>query len=165
MPNQVQPISEKDDSKPEDKRSSSAKRIPEDPNIDRVVGASPQNKLFASTDDDNQDGEPGFDIYARPYIPEIFTVINTLPGMKIFTNPKKEIDFQHYVATGLGLAAGFFPQPATLSPPATGSWFRYYSDISSGYYEGYFRFHIDREAGAQRREDEKYSCKQHLISF
>lgn len=129
--------------------------------VGRMVKTEPQKRSLTPTDDDDQDYEPGFDIYARPFIPEIFTVINTLPGQQVVTGPNKTIDFDDYISRSLGPAAGFLPQTSPICLPSTASSFTEASSISPKYYEEFFHFHLSQEIQAQRMENETYSCKQH----
>lgn len=120
-----------------------------------------QKKRLVPTDDDDdqEDYESGFNIYARPFIPEIFTVINTLPGRQILTHPIKTTDFDDYISRSLGPATGFLPQPLPIRLPTTTSSFTEGSSISPKYYEEFFQFHLHQEIQAQQMENEAYSRK------
>lgn len=115
-------------------------------------------------DDDQEDYESGFDIYARPFIPEIFTVINTLPGRQILTHPLKTTDFDDYISRSLGPATGFLPQPLPIRLPTTTSSFTEGSSISPKYYEEFFQFHLHQEIQAQQMENEAYSLYGHDLA-
>ncbi|KUI73559.1 Putative helicase MOV-10 [Cytospora mali] len=134
------------------------------PGDNKMTATEPQKKRLAPTDDDDQDYEAGFNIYARPFIPEIFTVINTLPGRQVLTDPKKTIDFDDYIARSLGPAAGFLPQPLPMYLPTATSSFTEAGIISPEYYEEFFQFHLHQEIQAQKMENETYSLYGHEVS-
>ncbi|KAJ0125188.1 hypothetical protein J7T55_006533 [Diaporthe amygdali] len=103
-------------------------------------------------------GEVGLSIYARPFVPEILTVINTLParGSK-FTVPKKAINFADYVSRSYGSVASFLP----VVPPPTPVFLTEANSSSSisnaKDYEEFFQFHLHEEIQAQQTQNEAYS--------
>ncbi|ROW06546.1 hypothetical protein VMCG_04411 [Cytospora schulzeri] len=121
-------------------------------------------RLMPTEDDDQEDYELGFDIYARPFIPEVFTVINTLPGRQISTGPLKTIDFDDYIFRSLGPATGFLPQPVPMRSRTTTSSFTESSSISPNHYEEFFEFYLHQEIQAQQMANEAYSLYGHGVA-
>lgn len=129
--------------------------------MDVRVTANQRNKSSPTNDDDQEDCESAFNIYARPFIPEILTVINTLPGHQLLTSPKNTIDFDQYIYRSLGTATGFLPRPLPMRLPNTTSISREASSISPKHYEEFFQFHLHQEIQAQHVEHNTYSRKRH----
>lgn len=130
-------------------------------NIPMVVSVTEnQGNQSTPTDDDDQDDcEFGFNIYARPFIPEIYTVINTLPGRQLLTSPRSTIEIDNYMYKALGPATGFLPRPVPMRLFNTSSTFMGASSISRENYEEFFQFHIHQEIQAQRAENNTYARK------
>jgi putative helicase MOV10L1/helicase MOV-10 len=101
-----------------------------------------------------------FNIYARPFIPQVFTIINKLPGQTIDTQPTKRIHFGAYVNSfvGSGILQPFPPpieQPINVAPDT----------ISHTHYELYFRCHLEAEIKSQQQENELYSLYGHEVTI
>ncbi|KAK5655798.1 hypothetical protein OQA88_5336 [Cercophora sp. LCS_1] len=107
------------------------------------------------------DSEPGFDVYATPFVPEHIKIINTVPGRVIHTLPSKTIDTDAYGADALGRL--LLPPPPRLnfaasrgdlldgnSPP--------FNPESYGYF---FRFHLNNEMGCLEKENNSYALYVH----
>lgn len=134
----------------------------------RIVTVSEEQKnRLTPMDDDDQDCEPGLNIYARPFNPEIFTIINTLPARQISTSPISMIDFDDYIRGSLGPAIGFLPQPLPLYSTNTDSTSTGTSIISAQQYEEYFQSHLYQEIQAQHVENNTYSRKRvpNMLSY
>lgn len=126
-----------------------------------IVRVTEDQKNALSPTDDNvqEDCEPGFNIYARPFIPEVCTVINDLPGHQISTSPRSTINFDDYSYRSFGPATGFLPQPLPVGSSNMTSTFTEASSIGPQYYEAFFQFHLYQEVQAQRVENNTYSRK------
>lgn len=121
-----------------------------------VADAQPRQALGPGAGKDT--AEVGLSIYARPFVPEVLTVINTLPPREIqATLPAKAINFAAYVDTALGLFATSLPG---LPMPATD--FLTETDSKSSIrnakeYEDFFQCHLHEELQAQQIQNEAYS--------
>jgi len=103
--------------------------------------------------------EPVFDIYARPFVPAQFAIINELDGYVMNTPATKQIDFGEYVSRYTGW--DFLPPvPHPIDPPISAP----ISLVDSGY-ELYFRYHLEAEIISQQRENESYSLFGHDIAI
>jgi hypothetical protein len=100
-----------------------------------------------------------FNVYARPFVPEALTIINTLDGQKIDTPAMNQIDFGAHVRhfTTLELLPPV-PQPVEL--PMNGS-FNLTDAVICSHYEQYFRYHLEAEIQSQQHENESYSLYGH----
>lgn len=108
-------------------------------------------------------GHP-FDIYARPFVPEAFLIINELippEGHDIKTRGVKKIDVGLYVGRWMGW--GFLPEiPLPITSPMTAP-FHLVDGVMQTDYESYFRFHLDAEIQSQKLENETYALFDHGV--
>ena len=103
-----------------------------------------------------------FNVYARPFVPESFAIINELEGREFDTPGIKQIDFGTYVGRCIGW--GFLPPiPIPIDLPMHES-FRLADDVIHTHYEAYFRYHIAAEIQSQKQENESYSLFGHEIT-
>lgn len=119
--------------------------------------------------EDNPDTSVGdgqrqvLDVYARPFVPEAFTIINKLHGHEINTPATKQINFGGYVSRRIGFDfLPPIPYPVTLPMDAS---FNLTDGVFSTYYESYFRYHLQREIESQHLENEFYSLYGHEIAL
>jgi DNA polymerase III delta prime subunit len=103
-------------------------------------------------------GKP-FDIYARPFIPESFSIINKLDGHEVNTPVMKQIDFGAYISRFTGLDF-LLPISDPIEPPMSAS-FSLVDSIIHTHYELYFRYHLEAEIRSQQQENESYSLFRH----
>lgn len=121
-----------------------------------VAEAQPKQALGPGAGKDNS--ELGLSIYARPFVPEILTVINTLSPREVqSTAPRKAINFADFVGISFGSFATSLPSlpmPALDFLTETGS----RSSIRNAKeYEDFFQFHLHEETQAQQTQNEAYS--------
>jgi hypothetical protein len=106
--------------------------------------------------------EAGLNIYARPFVPEILTVINTLPPLGVHsTVPRKAIDFATYVDRSFGPFATSLPSLPllTFDFQATSAG----SIHSAKEYGEFFHFYLREELKAQQAQNEGYSLYGHEV--
>lgn len=125
------------------------------------------NGIMAIT---TQEADAKFDVYAKPFVPQIFGAINEAPANVVPSEPARWVDFERYVQTFAGsevLAASIAPYHASSSPQELtwdGS-----SDHESNHgldtkelglenYEAYFHTALEKEAIALQQE-----CDDHAI--
>ncbi|KAG6360345.1 hypothetical protein INS49_011403 [Diaporthe citri] len=133
--------------------------------------AQPKQALGPGAGKDNS--EMGLSIYARPFVPEILTVINTLPPREVqSTAPRKAINFADFVGISFGSFATSLPSlpmPALdfLAETSSRSSIR-----NAKEYEDFFQFHLREETQAQQTQNEAYSLygqevtiKPHSLDF
>lgn len=133
----------------------------------------PRAKRPLGSGSGRDNSEAGLSIYARPFVPEVLTVINTLPAPAAkFTVPRKAIDFSDYVGRSFGLVTSLLPTIPTPTPD-------FLTETNSGSsisnakdYEHFFQFHLRDEIQAQQTQNESYSLygqdvtiKPHSSSF
>lgn len=108
----------------------------------------------------NVNDKYALDIYARPFVPQALTVINTLPGCSIFTPMRKGVNYDGYSYASLGPAANFLPVP-----PAIGQSDRahYVKSLHPRHYEAFFQHQLHLEAEAETSEIETCSLYGHDI--
>jgi hypothetical protein len=113
------------------------------------------------TEEDSQHEDVGkaIDIYARPFIPESFAIINELDGYEINTLVMKQIDFGAYISRFTGLDF-LLPISDPIEPPMSAS-FSLVDSIIHTHYELYFRYHLEAEIRSQQQENESYSLFGH----
>lgn len=105
------------------------------------------------------DEATAFDIYARPFVPRIFTIINALPGSRcISTRPSKGINYDDYISTSLGPAAGFLPVPPAPGPPVLPDTV---TSLVPRQYEAFFQQQLRLEAESEVKEVEACSLYGH----
>lgn len=123
-----------------------------------VEVAEAQQKQAPRSGAGRDNSETGLSIYARPFVPEILTVINTLPPREVqSTPPRKAINFADFIGMSFGLFARSLP---SLPMPALD----YLTESSSRSsirdpkeYEDFFQFHLREETQAQQTQNEAYS--------
>lgn len=123
-----------------------------------VEVAEAQQKQAPGSGAGKDNSEMGLSIYARPFVPEILTVINTLPPREVqSTPPRKAINFADFIGMSFGLFARCLP---SLPMPALD----YLAETSSRNsirdakeYEDFFQFHLREETQAQQTQNEAYS--------
>jgi len=104
-----------------------------------------------------------FNVYARPFVPEAFFIINQLAGYEVNTPGNKEIDFEVYVGRCIGW--DFLPPiPRPIDPPVNVPFGLPDSIIRVGY-ETYFRYHLEAEIQSQKQENESYALFGHDIAI
>ncbi|KAF3765975.1 hypothetical protein M406DRAFT_97417 [Cryphonectria parasitica EP155] len=108
----------------------------------------------------DEESSSAFNVYARPFVPTAFAVINTLPGRSISTIPKKAINYDAYISQSLGPAAGFLPTPRILAPPPIPS-AAATASLGPRHYEAFFEYHQRQEREAEGREIEACSLYGH----
>ncbi|TVY47520.1 putative helicase [Lachnellula occidentalis] len=99
---------------------------------------------------------PELDVYARPFVPESLTSINTLRGPDFETPSTNQLDFRAY--TERSIPSQFLPSP--IQPTAPDFSF----DPEAGtqaQYEHYFEYHIKAELEAQQRQNASYALYAH----
>lgn len=106
------------------------------------------NKLNTDTNKDNNVAQDlnSFNIYAKPFIPKMFTIINSLPGRTVPTPPRKGIDYGMYKEASFGPAVGFLPIPPNMRRVQ----FVPTSSLGPWHYEPYFQHHLHEESNAVR---------------
>jgi hypothetical protein len=87
-----------------------------------------------------------FDVYARPYVPEVFTIINQLPAPIQTTPATKQIDFETYMHGFVGSDV-FLPIPNRAELKGWGFLPDHITNID---YELYFRHHLQAEIESQQ---------------
>lgn len=103
-----------------------------------------------------------FNIYARPFVPEAFSIINQLGGHELNTPGIKQIDFGAYVGRCIGW--DFLPViPRPIDPPVT-AFFDLVDNVVHTHYETYFRHHLEAEIQSQKLENESYALFAHEIT-
>lgn len=129
-----------------------------------VADAQPKQALWRGAARD--DSEVGLSIYARPFVPEVLTVINTLPPREVqSTVPRKAINFADYVHTSFGsfvtcLPSLSLPNPDFLTVASSCSSVR-----NAKEYEDFFQFHLREEFQAQQAQNEAYSLYGHEVTI
>lgn len=107
----------------------------------------------------------GLSIYARPFVPEILTVINTLPPREVqSTAPRKAINFAEFIGTSFGSFATSLPSLPMPAPdlPETSS----RSSIRNAKeYEDFFQAHLREEIQAQQTQNEACSLYGHELTI
>jgi hypothetical protein len=104
-----------------------------------------------------------YNIYARPFVPAAFNIINTLEGQEFNTKSTKQIDFIAYARRLIG--ADLLPTfPAGMSVPSDPSSILT-DDVIPTQYELYFRHLLALEETAQRSENASYSLFGHEVTF
>lgn len=121
-----------------------------------VAAAQPKRALGPGAGKDNS--EMGLSIYARPFVPEILTVINTLPPREIqSTAPRKAINFADFVGISFGSFATSLPSLPMPAPDLLTETSSRSSIRNAKGYEEFFQFHLREETQAQQSQNEAYS--------
>lgn len=126
-----------------------------------VAKAQPKRVPEPAAREDN-DVEAGLSIYARPFVPEIFTVINTLPPLGVHsTVPRKAINIAAYVDRSFGSFAASLPSLPllTFDLPTTARG----SLRDAKEYDEFFQLHLREELKAQQAQNEAYSLYGHEV--
>lgn len=127
-----------------------------------VAKAQPKRVSKIGDRQDNDDVGAGLSIYARPFVPEVSTIINTLPPLGVHsTIPRKAINFPAYVDRSFGSFAAFLPSLPllTFDYPTTSK--RSLRDAKE--YEEFFQFHLREELKAQQSQNEDHSLYGHEV--
>ncbi|KAK3334183.1 P-loop containing nucleoside triphosphate hydrolase protein [Cercophora scortea] len=113
--------------------------------------------------------EPGFDVYATPFVPEVYKNINTDPGRVVVpTPPAKVTNFAAYARENLANALlPQIPLPIDTSVVAQQTVFQDEPGLKPKQYERFFRLHLQNEMQSQERENASYSLYAHegLVQF
>lgn len=106
----------------------------------------------AASDTQEDEFERGFDVFATPFVPEGFKIVNRLKGEICHTEPVKRINFGNYVTRSLDTSLLPPIEPAAEST-ATGQ------DLTlvPKRYELFFRHHLEKEIRFQQQENDSYS--------
>jgi hypothetical protein len=97
------------------------------------------------------DFEHAFDVYARPFVPQALSVINTLKGHIIHTPARNHVAFEAYSRGYMGVEfLPRIPEPIALPLFAT-------PEVTHSEYEQYFRYHLEEEIRSQELENVSYS--------
>lgn len=127
-----------------------------------VADAQPKQALGRGAGRD--DSEVGLSIYARPFVPEVLTVINLLPPREVqSTLPRKAINFADYVHKSFGsfvTCLPGLPVPNPLTETSSCSSVR-----NAKEYEEFFQFHLREEFQAQQAQNEAYSLYGHEVTI
>lgn len=106
--------------------------------------------------------EPGFNVYARPFVPESLTVINTLDGQVIDTPAGRRINFDTYVAAYFGF--DFLPPIPQPDDPESHITLATNDDHHTKY-ERRLRRYLEDEIQSQRKENESYNLYGHDVTL
>lgn len=106
------------------------------------------------------DETAAFNIYARPFVPRAFTVINTLPGPSVSTPVRKGINYDEYITASLGPVASFLPIPPPIGQPGMP---QYIVSLGPRQYQAFFQYHLRLEAEAEGSEVEACSLYGHDV--
>ncbi|CAN8103866.1 unnamed protein product [Discula destructiva] len=126
---------------------------------------NPNRDNTTASDNDPEEVQESFNVFARPFIPKALAIINTRPGRAVDTAPHKAFQYDAYAAASFGPASGFLPHPphpnlntAAAPRPALVS-------VALRHYEAFFQLHLQQEAGAQRLENEACSLYGHEVNL
>jgi len=115
---------------------------------------------------EDEDVERAFNVYATPFVPRVYTSLNTLPGPVFDIPPTKQIDYQSYTHLRLSpslliqIDKGAIPD---IKPPPPTSAFLETGSLTFLYYEQFFRFHLEDEIVSQCKENATYSLYGHIV--
>jgi putative helicase MOV10L1/helicase MOV-10 len=130
--------------------------------IDAKIPPISSRKLEDPDSDGITNIRQAFDVYARPFVPEALTIINTLHGPQIDTPANNQVDFGTYVRNSISL--NFLPLiPQAVELPMTANFHLTDYDIHTQY-EQHFRYHLEAEIQSQQRENESYSLYGHDVA-
>ncbi|KAK3681042.1 P-loop containing nucleoside triphosphate hydrolase protein [Podospora appendiculata] len=118
---------------------------------------------------DKDSFEPGFDVYARPFVPEVYKTINIDPGRVFAPTPQaKAINFSAYARESLTTALlPQIPLHIDASVVAQQSVLQDEPSLKPKQYERFFRLHLQNEMQCQERENASYALYSHegLVQF
>ncbi|KAE9364316.1 P-loop containing nucleoside triphosphate hydrolase protein, partial [Stipitochalara longipes BDJ] len=124
------------------------------------VGSGTRQEMTTGGSGHGHDFE--LNIYARPFVPEAFSIINQLAGHEVNTPGIKQIDFGTYVGRCIGWE--FLPSiPRPIDPPPT-ALFDLVDNVIHTHYEAYFRHQLEAEIQSQKLENETYALFGHEIT-
>lgn len=125
---------------------------------------APITSRTVSTSAPQHVGDPlVFNVYARPFVPHAYIVINQLPGRVVYsTIPNKVINFDAYINHSLGPAAAFLPIPPQLPPSAPARPIRINTPVPQTY-EAFFQYSLNQEAEAENQNANTYSLYGHEV--
>lgn len=138
-------------------RSRPASKIPT--HVSVVQDALPTSNTHSP---DNDEVEAGFNVYARPFVPESLTIISSLEGHVMETPPGRRMDFEAYVRSYLGLH--FLPPVPTLEnrPGSASTTSGTFPDADYGHV---LRRYIEEEVEAQRAENDWCTLYGHDVTL
>ncbi|KAN0099406.1 P-loop containing nucleoside triphosphate hydrolase protein [Hyaloscypha variabilis] len=127
-------------------------------------GKAPSGSRIQRDSPDSSSGHGhDFNVYARPFVPEAFSIINQLAGHEVNTLGNKQIDFEVYVGRCIGW--DFLPPiPRPIGPPINVFSSLTDSIIHTGY-EAYFRYHLEAEIQSHKQENESYALFGHDVTI
>lgn len=121
-----------------------------------VAEAQPKQPLGPGAGKDNS--EMGLSIYARSFVPEVLTVINTLPPREVqSTAPRKAINFAEFIGISFGSFAASLPSLPMPAPDFATETSSRSSIRDAKEYEDFFQAHLREEIQAQQTQNEAYS--------
>jgi hypothetical protein len=110
---------------------------------------------------DDDEVEPGFNVYARAFVPDSLVKINNLDGHVINTPPGRRINFEAYVRSCFGLDfLPHLPEPVDISEHPIPN---FTEDIQTQY-EQRIRRQLQDEINAQEKENASYSLYEHDVT-
>ncbi|TVY87980.1 putative helicase [Lachnellula willkommii] len=121
--------------------------------IPDAIHPAPQQPLTIS-----RRASPELDVYARPFVPESLTSINTLRGPNFETPPINQLNFQEYIEKSL--PTQFFPPPIQSTPPDSSF---HPADRTQEHYEHFFQYHIRAEIEEQQRQNASCALYAHPV--
>jgi len=128
--------------------------------LDNTKTPSPFEKEEDATDEVIRQS---FNIYALPFVPQSFAIINELAGHEINTPAMRQIDFAAYVGRYFGF--DFLPTiPRAMETPRDAA-FSLEDDVIHTRYELYFRYLLEAEIQSQQQENDSYSLFGHDITI
>lgn len=131
---------------------------------DRNKPVDGANKHTYEASSEKDDDEAGLSIYARPFVPEILTVINTLPPLGVHsTVPRKAINFAAYADRSFGAFATSLPSLPLLAFDFQASSRGSLRDAKE--YEEFFQVHLREELKAQQAQNEGHSLYGHEVTI
>lgn len=116
----------------------------------------PESSRTASHGTSNEIDDARLDVYARPFVPQALSIINTQPALVIDTKPAKDADYEAYTRTFAG--THFLPMRASepvLMQPETRDDAPDHLDWSK--YNEYFQSCLATEIQAQQGERWEYN--------
>jgi len=113
---------------------------------------------------DNEREDWGFDVYARPFVPQALTIINLQPSTIINTDSSREISFPSYTQTFAG--SSFLPKRPILTQYESGQGTSSTPpELTADNYEAYFQHHLSTEIQAQEKQNENFALYKVLLGI